>query len=336
MNPKDKRTELLVGLFVFCGLALLGGLVLRFSNFRELFREKYRIYVTFEDASGLTKDAPVRLGGTRIGAVGEKPKLRGAEGGVLISLDIYSENPVAKGSTFRIKQDSLLGDAFVSVTRPEQAATAWISAGETMKGTEAGGLDDLQNAANQISEKTQRALEDIRANLKDLNVAIKKIDSDVLSDENLKHLHTTLTSIDTASTRLNEKFLSEENADSLKKSLANFATTSETLAKESARVGPLLQKGEAAINKLGPAVDSLKETSVAFRKAAESAGRTVGEIDHGDGLMTALIRDPQLKADFKNLIINLKEHGILWYKDKSASRPNQSPYERPKPPAGKR
>ncbi len=38
---KKQKTELYVGIFVFFGLVLLGGLILKFGDFKYQFREKY-------------------------------------------------------------------------------------------------------------------------------------------------------------------------------------------------------------------------------------------------------------------------------------------------------
>ena len=37
---KEDRSELYVGIFVFIGLAIIGGLVLRFSHFKDSFRKR--------------------------------------------------------------------------------------------------------------------------------------------------------------------------------------------------------------------------------------------------------------------------------------------------------
>lgn len=332
MKPDSKRTEILVGFFLFSGLLLLGGLILRFTQIRESFQERDVYYVTFKDTSGLTSASPVRLGGRQIGRVAKTPELR-TDGTVVVTLDIVRDprHRIPKGARLGIGKEGLLGDAYVGVTPPEPPIIGYLTPGDTIQGFEAGGLDSLQTAANEISEQTQIVLKDIRAGLKDLNGAITKIDRDVLAEENLNNLKKTLAGLNDVVTRVDQKILDEENAGNVRKTLAKLAETSERLAEESGKIDGLIAKGDAAFTKFGKAADSIGGAGDAFRKAAGDAGKTVGSINHGDGLMTALLHDPQLRYDFKNLVANMRERGVLFYKDKSNERPREAPQPAPKP-----
>ncbi len=55
MPTVKKQTELFVGLFIFAGLALLGGLVLQFGKFSDRLRGHYGLTIVFDDASGVIK-----------------------------------------------------------------------------------------------------------------------------------------------------------------------------------------------------------------------------------------------------------------------------------------
>ena len=75
MAESHRKTELWVGVFVFIGLALLGGLIVQFGRFGDRMRGKYQFVVVFDDASGLIKGSEIRMGGARIGKVAEHPEL---------------------------------------------------------------------------------------------------------------------------------------------------------------------------------------------------------------------------------------------------------------------
>ena len=337
MKKESRRTEILVGLFLFCGLLLLGGLILRFSNIREKFRQKDNYYVLFDDASGLTTSSPVRLGGTRIGRVSKPPELT-PESKVRVEIAVYRDpkHRIAKGGRVTIAKEGLLGDTYINIAAPPPPIIGYLEPGETIGGITGGGLDALQEAANDISEQTQTVLKDIRAGLKDLNAALGKLDQEVLSEGNLENFKKSLANVNNTVTRLDTEVLSPQNTDNLQRTLASLRVTSENLEKQSTKIAPLLAKGETSMTKLGQAADSFKETGVSFRKAAEGAGKTFGQASSGDGLMNALLTDAQLKADFKNLIANLKEKGIIFYKDKSATRQQAAPPPTPTPPVRRR
>jgi phospholipid/cholesterol/gamma-HCH transport system substrate-binding protein len=339
MKPAGQKTEVYVGLFVFCGLLLLGGLILQFSNIEERFRKDYPIQVTFRDSGGLTKGSPVRFAGTLIGRVGAiTPRIKDDSGvsittGVIVHLRVYEGVNIPKGAKITIGKEGLLGDSYINIAAPMDPIVGVLEENDTIAGREGGGLDDLQEAANEISHQTQAVLEDIRKGLVDLSAAIKKLDAEVLSQANLDHLKKSIAGLDSAVQKIDTKLLDDNNSENLKKTLANMSQASENFARQSERLDAILTKGDAAMTKFGQATDSLKDGGRSFSKAAETAGRTVGDINTGKGLMSALIHDPELRYDFRNLIRNMREHGVLFYKDKSETRAREAAPPRAAPSA---
>jgi phospholipid/cholesterol/gamma-HCH transport system substrate-binding protein len=55
-------------------------------------------------------------------------------------------------------------------------------------------------------------------------------------------------------------------------------------------------------------------------KTATTLGETAKDLKRGNGLLPALLGDEQLKKEFKDLISNLKEHGVLFYKNDAAKK----------------
>ena len=331
MNPSEHKTQVLVGLFVFCGLLLLGGLILQFSNIKEAFRNDYPIHAIFRNSGGLTEGSPVRYAGTRIGRVAKvRPQIEERDGinltvGVIVDLEIYEGTNIPKGAKITIGKEGLMGDSYLDIAPPLDPIIGVLQKGDTISGQTGGSLDDLQAAANEISQKTQLVLEDIRKGLVNLDNAIKKIDADILSQENRDHFKQALAGLDRAVNKLDTGILDDENSANLKKTLANMGTTSETLSQQSQRLDDILDKGDTAMTKLGQAADTMKDGGREFATAAGKAGRTAADINSGRGLMSALIHDAELRTDFKHLIANLKERGILFYKDKSEKRASEQP-----------
>jgi ABC-type transporter Mla subunit MlaD len=336
MNPSNQKTNVLVGLFVLCGLLLLGGLILQFSNIRQVFQKVYPIHVTFRDSGGLVEGSPVRYSGTYVGRVaGISPLIEDKDGipltvGVIVHLDIHEGVNVPQGSRITVLKEGLLGDSYINITPPMDPIIGVLTEGETIAGRSGGTLDDLQEAANEISQKTQIVLEDIRKGLVNLDNAIKKIDADILSQENRDHFKQTLASLDHTVQKLDTQVFDDENNANLKKTLTNLGTASENIAATSERLDEILGKGEEAMKSFSEAADTFKQGGREFATAAGKAGKTVSDINSGAGLMSALIHDAELRSDFKNLIANLRERGVLFYKDKSDERARRPP-EQPAP-----
>ena len=177
MDERDKKTELLVGLFLTVGLLLLGVLILQFGSVREYFKDTYEITVPFADASGVKVGTPVMLGGSKIGKVPRMPKLNDQFNGVIVPLEIYHEKRIPADAKFAVSVAGLLGDSFIEISPSGEKTTAYIEPGTSLTDDnvkKGGGLSGLQSAAQDIGKKVDVAIEDIRAAVADLRISLGK------------------------------------------------------------------------------------------------------------------------------------------------------------------
>ncbi len=309
---KEKRTELLVGLFLLIGLVVLGGLVLRFGSFDERFRDTYPLTVTFEDGGGLVDGTDVRLGGVKIGRVAEPPRVNVEDyGGAIVELEIFGDFQVPEGSKFAIGNSGLLGDSLIEITAPRKRSGEYIEPGTTIEGARSAGLGALASSAENLSKKGQAVLEDVRDALKNLGSAVEKLDQKILREENLQQFDTAMSELSTALEAINSRVLNDGNSTSLAELLANLKEASAKLDAASEKVGPLLDSGEEAIAALEPGLRRLSA-------AAAGADEAIDKINEGPGVLQTLLADPQLKEDVRSFVANLRRSGILRYKDTAA------------------
>ena len=132
MDERDKKTELLVGLFLTIGLALLGLLVLQFGSVREYFKDTYEITVPFPDGTGIKAGTPVMLGGSKIGKVPRMPQLNAQFNGVIIPLEIYHDKRIPADAKFAIGTAGLLGDSFIEISPTGAPTGAYIEPGASL------------------------------------------------------------------------------------------------------------------------------------------------------------------------------------------------------------
>lgn len=306
---KEKRTELLVGLFLLIGMALLGGLVLRFGNFDERFKGTYPLTVTFEDGAGLVKDTDVRLGGVKIGRVTERPRVNvETYGGAIVELEIFDDFQIPEGSSFKIGSSGLMGDSLVEITVPEKRNGVFIGPGTIIEGESSTGFSALASSAENLSQKGQVVLEDVRSALQDIGSAVEKLDQSILREENLKRFDTAVGEMTTALEALNSKVLGDDNTDNLRTMLANLKTASEKVDGAADKLGPMFDEGGEAIAELKPGLEKLAN-------AATSANAAMDKLSSGDGLLAALLEDPKIKRDVEIFVANLRKSGVLRYKD---------------------
>lgn len=326
MPPVKPKTELYVGIFVFCGLLLLGGLILKFGDFRYAFRTKYPLVLVFKDAGNLTEGAPVRRGGVEIGRVAKDPTLGEGISHVTVPLSIYQEFMIAGGSEFSLKTDGIIGDTFIEVTPPLEATGEMLASGTQVDGSQG---NDISAAASQVAEKLVVVMEEVRTSLRELNLAIGKISGGVLAEENLKNLRESLRGFNSTLDKFNKDVLSEKNTKELAATLESIHASSEKLSTNLDKLGVTLASANDVINKkLGPGLDEFSKAGTSLRKSADGLGLVAIDMRNAPGLITALLKDPKLKADFAAAISNLRRHGLLWYKDDAHKYQNMSPVPR--------
>lgn len=340
----ERKTELLVGLFLFCGLALLGVIVMEFGSLRELFRDTYELRVSFPNASGIKEGAPVYLGGSKVGKVMKHPQLNDTFTGVIIDLEIFDDVDIPSDAAFAIGSAGLMGDALIEIKPTGKETKTYLSHDQTevIEGVKTGGLSDLQNTAEQVGKKVDLVLDDVRTALVDVKGAMEKVNKGALSDETVGDFKKSMERLRTTMTRVDEKLLGDETAKNLqdaikelKDAATSFKSSAKNIEETTKRLGPMFDKLEPAIAKADRVMANADEALKSIKVAADSFSAAARNITTGKGLLGALINDEQLKSEFKDLIYNLKRTGVVWYKnaaDKERGQETQvQPPRRPPP-----
>lgn len=328
MGESSRKTELWVGLFVFIGLVLLGGLIVQFGRFGDRMHGKYQLVVIFDDASGLIKGSEIRMGGARIGKVAEHPELN-ANVKVQVTMSIDEPIRIPENSMIQIASATLLGDKMVVITPPDAANTTgrYLEAGAVLRGGGPSGLDAIQNNAESISR-------DARILMQDAAVTFKKVDAAV--DDIRAVTGRLATTLD----KVNDSILSEQNLKSIDGSLANFEKATAELApavteareaiaaieKAAAGAEGTFANADKRIEELKPALEEVPKAVASLSRAADKAGQAIDRAEQGDGLLGTLAYDREVSDDAKVFIRNLRQQGILRYRDKET--PQDDPRNR--------
>src|SRR5690348_12996323 len=125
----DERTmQFRLGVMTIASVAVAITLALLFGRSPEIFKSSYRVYVKFEDASGISRGTPVHKFGILVGRVAD---VGFADDGrsALATLDINSDVRLRSSETFCIEK-GLLGDAKIEVVKKTSRATGLNGRGE--------------------------------------------------------------------------------------------------------------------------------------------------------------------------------------------------------------
>lgn len=284
MISDERKTQIRVGIFATLGLCAIALLVVYFGRLGDGFRNYYTVRVEYPNASGLFKDVPVLLAGAKIGLVENDPVILPDMNGVYVNLRIYDNVEIPSQSEFTVGSSGLLGDKFVQVNLLEDAKGSPPIAPDTViQGKGETGMADIFDQAGPI-------IGEVRAVVKKLDNIAAKLDQEILSKSTLADLNVTLANLNTTSTA--------------------FAEASQKIDGVVVQAGTAIESGQATFDSAKVAADELQKTLQDVRGLLKEA-------KNGRGALGLLLTDKEVAANLRALVVNLRQHGILWYKDRS-------------------
>lgn len=322
MAKSDKRTETLVGFFLFVGMTLLGVLIVKFGQFKDKPKESYTITVEFKDASGVIKGSEVRLGGAKIGQVLEKPEL-GQNRKVKVVMAIREDLLLPSNTVFQIASLSLLGDKAIIVTIPDQPDPAVLGEGAFVQGGGPSGLEAIQGDAESIAadarvlmgnartslQKIDASLDEVLAVAVRLGDSVERINNGLLSDENVESFTAAMANFEKATANI------QDASGDLKPVLADTKRTLESVASAAEEAEQTFAKAGEQLKHLEPALREVPRAVHNIARVVDKAGNAMDRLDSGEGLLGTLAYDREVKTDTKTFVKNLRRHGILGYRD---------------------
>jgi phospholipid/cholesterol/gamma-HCH transport system substrate-binding protein len=235
----------------------------------------------------------VLLAGAKVGVVNSPPIILPDMDGVYVMLKIYDNVEIPSASEFAIGSSGLLGDRFVQINLKKDAkASPPIQPGAVIRGkAESGGFGDLAESAGDV-------MTDVKLAVQNINRVAEKLDSQILNDQTL---------------------------EDLKKTMDNLQQTSASFAEASGKMDAVVADAKKAIASGDAALGSAKAAADEFRKMMVDVRGLLNQAKQGRGVLGVLLSDREMADNLKALVVNLKSHGVLWYKDSSKGRSQQNP-----------
>ncbi len=129
--------------------------------------------------------------------------------------------------------------------------------------------------------------------------------------------------------------------DSFRSSSENIEKTTAAIAASGERVDDILDNANRTVLRADEAMVSAKLAGEDVRVAMQNARDALATINSlveqtsaGRGIIGRLIADETLAEDLEALISNLKEHGVIFYRDSAAGEQRVEPSTQPTPRGG--
>ncbi len=115
MNESPNKRAVIVGLFVFTGLAFLVAGTLMVGNLHETFTNKMEIIARFDDVAGLKKGNNVWFSGVKIGTVSNLEFFGESQVEVRLKIDKKTQQYIRKDTKVKLSSDGLIGNKILVI-----------------------------------------------------------------------------------------------------------------------------------------------------------------------------------------------------------------------------
>ncbi len=105
----------IVGIFIFLGLAIFVAGVFTIGSQRKTFAKSIELHVLFEDVGGLQEGNNVWLSGVKIGTVRKISFHENTQVEIVVRIDENMQSHISKDAKAKISSDGLIGNRIVSI-----------------------------------------------------------------------------------------------------------------------------------------------------------------------------------------------------------------------------
>lgn len=304
----QSRIQIKVGLFVFLGLAMLGGLTLLFSRSNTFLKDYYELRLRSGNVGGIKSGAKVLMRGVQVGTV-KGTRLNDGGRDVTIYLRIESGYKLFSDARFEIEQAGFLGDQFIAIYPTDDLGYTLTNHADVV----AKPPFNMQEAVAVATEMIVK----ISQTTTNLNAAVSDVRRLVLTEQKLESLGASLD-------RLNAMTVAAEsavrglsaivtnNAQPVSSAVSNLNLFASQLPPLADYVKGVVRQNETNLN---TAMHNL-ETSTA------TITNLLADLEAGRGAAGRFLRDEKLASDLSAIANNLSTTtsnlntrglwGIMW------------------------
>lgn len=314
MSTERRGAEFFVGLFLFIGLGIIAAMVLVFGRLSQGMQKFYPLVVEFPNAAGLVKGCDVLISGAKVGVVAKAPALTGSDYAVSVLLNVYESVQIPRTANFQIRNNGMLGDAYVDIVPPAKFTAAdFAQSGETIAGQRTGGFDELTSKGGQLVDKLNtEILVKLSENLDEIKTATSSLNTKLLNDRNLKNVEQTFANLQSVTSEFTEISKSLDGVVNKAQEAIDAAKTT-------------MKTADASAAELKLALTDLRKMADSATRTVDSAKVLINKAATGDGTVGALISDEKMADDLKALISNMRRSGVVFYKDRPVPVPEATP-----------
>ena len=304
MNESPNKRAIIVGVFIFTGLAFLLAGILVVGNLRETFNSKMRLVSHFSDVGGLQRGNNVWFSGVKIGTVSSLEFFGKSQIEVSLNIATKARQYIRKDAKVKLSTDGIIGNKILVIYGGTEQS-AQVEEGDTLSVEKTFTSEDMINT-----------LQDNNQNLLSITTDLKTISHRLASGEG------------TIGKLLNDNSV-YTNINNATLSLQNAAAKAEQLAGSLATFSSGLNKKGTLVNELTTDTlifKSIKVSLARFRQIADTAALFMTNLkkagSNPKSSIGVLLHDEEAGTKLKEVIFNLDSSSKKLDEDLEAAQHN--------------
>jgi len=240
-----------VGLLTLAAMASVVVMSLKITQNQSGFGKHVQYQTKLKDASGIFEKTPIKVAGINAGKI-NKIELDGSE--ALIVFEITDKIKVTDAAKLKIKSVGLLGDKFIDMDLGTQGGERLPEGSSII--TEGGeGLDNLTKDAGEVLKEVKEIAQTIKESLRDDEG--KNLIKEIVS--NINEMTASLKRLTTGNEDKINQIVSDMEAVTSQLAHETDRYQKDSLMNDLAKVGPILDKVDAAVSDLKIIVADVKD-----------------------------------------------------------------------------
>lgn len=304
MNETSNRHTVIVGIFIFIGIAFLLSGILIVGNLRETFNRKMKIVSLFDNVGGLQRGNNIWLSGVKIGTVNNLNFYGKSQVEVIMNIETKAVKYIPKDSKVKLSNDGLIGNKILVIYGGNEKLRS-VNEGDTLAVEKTFTSEDMINTLQENNKNLLAITTDFKTLAHKL-VAGEGTIGKLLNDSSVyKNINAATASLELASAK----------AHQLVSSLADFSSglnKKGTLANELTTDTVVFKSAKASILQLQQIADTASLFVSNLKKAGSNPNSTIG----------VLLHDEVAGARIKETIRKLESSSVKLDEDLEAAQHN--------------
>ncbi len=304
MNGSPNKRAVIVGIFIFLGLAFLILGILMVGNLHETFKRKMQLVSLFDNVNGLQKGNNIWFSGVKIGTVGAISIADKTSVLVRLNVEKEAENYIRKDAKVKISTDGLIGNKVIIIFGGSSDSNA-VKEGDTLTVEKTLSTEDILKTLQKSNENLLSITTDFKSVSKKLTTNEGTIGK-LLNDNSLYN------NVNAVTISLNKATV---KANNLIESLGKFSSklnNKGTLANELVSDTIVFSSIKKSALELHHMTKSANEVLTNIKEASSNSKTPVG----------VLLHDEETGNDLKKTIKNLESSSSKLDEDLEAVQHN--------------